>query len=61
MKPDIINNIGILLKLAMRQVSKTKYNEHTLFYVNLLKWNAIFNLQLAMFIFEFNMNVFPSS
>ena len=58
-----LHMIEILPKKAIRNVHKTKYNEHTmpLFRINkILKIEDMYKLQLLMFMFSYYRNILPS-
>jgi len=57
-----INKIEIMHKCAIRSVAKAKYNEQTLqlfISLSILKLNDLFNLQMAVFKYEYNMDILP--
>ena len=58
-----INKIEIMRKRAIRSVAKVKYNEQTLQLfnsLNILKFNDLFNLQIAVFMYEYNIDMLRS-
>jgi hypothetical protein len=58
-----INKIEIVQKRAIRSVAKIKYNEQTLQLfnsLNILKLNDLFNLQMAVFMYEYNIDMLRS-
>ena len=59
-----INKIEIVQKRAIRSVAKVKYNEQTLqlfISLSILKLKDLFNLQMAVFMYEYNMDILPLS
>ena len=59
-----INKIEIVQKRAIRSVAKVKYNEQTLqlfISLSILKLKDLFNLQMAVFMYEYNMVILPLS